>query len=198
MDAAGSLTLGDGYAGSALSIVSAFLARISVDSSTSRDLFEASLKGGKHMRLRTVILAGALASAPVFAAAQSPWVLRIDGHVVRAQPALRVVHTADGVQHIRTWTWRDPHGDARVVVQTTRGGPPPAWALQQLRAMSTQFAVMQAQMRQLEQAAWAGVPMLPQALPALSPQPWTPAAPQRVIVVVPQLAPHHAVPGIRT
>ena len=159
------------------------------------------------MRLRTAILAGALASAPVFAAAQPPWLLRIDGHVVRGQATTRTVSTADGVQHIRTWSWQDPHGDARVVVQTTRGGPPPAWALQQLRVMRTQFALMQTQMRQLEQAAWLGAPLLAQPLPTLSPMPWPLAAPQRVIVVVPQPAPprlpqpappHAAVPGLHT
>lgn len=115
------------------------------------------------MHLRTALFAGAFALAPVFAlaappapsqpVAAQPLMVRFDGRLVPAQGSTHIVQTAAGPARVSTWHWQSPNGDASFVVQTSTGGAPPAWALQQMQAMQAQFGMMQAQMRQLEQAA---------------------------------------------
>lgn len=136
------------------------------------------------MRFRTAIAAAALVIAPAVALAAQPLFVNVDGHMVPAQGETRVVQTSAGPVKVSTWSWHSPNGASRVVVQSSNGGPPPDWALAQMRAMNAQMQAMQIQMQQFQQAAFNGSLAMPAPMPVLLAVPaW--ATPQPVIVVYP-------------
>jgi len=136
------------------------------------------------MRIRTAIAAAALVVAPAVALAAQPLFVNVNGHVMPAQSETRVVQTAAGPMTVSTWSWHSPNGASSIVVQSSNGGAPPAWALAQMRAIDAQMQAMQAQMQQLQYAAFAGPLALPAPMPALFAMPaWV--APGQVIVVDP-------------
>ncbi|HKR42699.1 MAG TPA: hypothetical protein VJU59_23995 [Paraburkholderia sp.] len=140
------------------------------------------------MRFRTAMAAAALVCAPALALAAQPLFVNVDGHLVPAQGETHVVQTSAGPLKISTWSWHSPNGASSIQVQSSSGGPPPAWALQQMRAMTTQMWAMQAQMQQLQQAAFSGQFAMPTPMPVLFAVPaW--AMPGPVIVVYPGHAP---------
>jgi len=142
----------------------------------------------------------ALALAPAVALAAQPLFVSVGGHVVPAQGETHVVQTSAGPMKVSTWSWHGPGGTGTLQVQTSRGGPPPAWALQQMRDMTLQMSAMQAQMRQLQQAAFSGAPVIPAPMAVMFAMPqWAvPAMPSSssipVIFVEPGRAPAAAVP----
>ena len=143
------------------------------------------------MRIRTALAAAALVVAPAVALAAQPLFVNVDGHVVPAHGAPRVVQTSAGPMKVSTWSWHSPNGASRIVVQSSTGGAPPAWALAQMRAMNAQMQIMQMQMQQLQHAAFDGAFALPAPVPTLFAVPaW--AVPEPVIVVCPGHAPGHA------
>jgi hypothetical protein len=135
------------------------------------------------MRFRTA-MAAALVLAPVVALAAQPLFVNVDGHLVPAQGETHVVQTSAGPVKVSTWSWHSPNGASSIQVQSSSGGPPPAWALQQMRAMTTQMWAMQAQMQQLQQAAFSNAFAIPTPMPVFFAVPaW--AMPGPVIVVYP-------------
>lgn len=146
------------------------------------------------MRIRTAIAAAALVVAPAVALAAQPLFVNVDGHVVPAQGETRVVQTAAGPVKVSTWSWHSPNGASSIVVQSSNGGAPPAWALAQMRAMNAQMQAMQIQMQQLQHAAFTGDFALPAPMPVLFAMPeW--AVPEPVIVVAPGRAAGPAAPA---
>lgn len=146
------------------------------------------------MRIRTALAAAALVVAPAVALAAQPLFVNVDGHVVPARGETRVVQTAAGPVKISTWSWHSPNGASSIVVQSSNGGVPPAWALAQMRAMNAQMQAMQIQMQQLQNAAFAGAFALPAPVPTLFAVPaW--AAPGPVIVVYPDRGSAPAAPA---
>jgi len=144
-----------------------------------------------EMRIRTAIAAAALVVAPAVALAAQPLFVNVDGHLMPAHGATRVVQTAAGPMKVSTWSWHSPNGASSIVVQSSTGGAPPAWALAQMREMNAQMQLMQMQMQQLQHAAFDGAFALPAPVPTLFAVPaW--AAPEPVIVVYPG---HSAVPA---
>lgn len=140
------------------------------------------------MRFRTAIAAAALVIAPAVALAAQPLFVNVNGQVVPAESQTRVIQTAAGPMKVSTWSWHSPHGAGSIVVQSSRGGPPPEWALTQMRAMNAQIQAMQIQMGQLQHAAFDGAFALPAPMQVLFAVPaW--AAPGPVIVVDPGRAP---------
>ncbi|ACR30770.1 hypothetical protein [Burkholderia glumae] len=129
------------------------------------------------MRLHAAILAGAFALAPALAMASDPVFVQIDGKPVAARETSRIVQTAAGPAHVKTWSWQSPDGGASFVMQTSTSegvGPSassmsPAMMRQvqarmqsQMRAQMAEMATLQArmqmQMQALQQAAFGGMP----------------------------------------
>lgn len=110
------------------------------------------------MRFQTAMLTGALALVPVLALAAEPMLVKIDGKTVAAHETSRVIQTAAGPAHVKTWSWHSPDGQSSFVMQSSTGGTPPAAMLYQMQAQMAQMQVMQAQMQALQQAAFAGMP----------------------------------------
>lgn len=135
------------------------------------------------MRLRTAITIGtlALALAPVMAMGAPAALLRIDGSAVPVHESTRIVQTAAGPARVSTWSWQGPRERGRIVVRTTTGGAPPAWALRQMRDMQREMNAMQAQFAQLDRVMLTGQLALP--LPR-----WTVFAPP-MRIVMPATAP---------
>lgn len=119
------------------------------------------------MPIRTAIAAGALVFAPALALAAEPLLVHIDGKVIPAQGQTSIIQTATGPMHVSTWSWHSPNGNGSIEVQTSTGGAPPTWALQQMRALQSQMLVVQSQMQQLEQATWNQSLALPEPLTVL-------------------------------
>ena len=176
------------------------------------------------MRIRSALAIATLALAPAVAlaaqpiaaqpvaaqpGAAGPLFVNVEGHVVPARAETHVVQTSAGPMKVSTWSWHGPGGVGTIQVQTTRGGPPPAWALQQMRDMNLQMRALQAQMQQIQQAAFMGVPTIGAPMTAMFavPQWAVPVAPSSVpvIFVVPRgtkapaapAAPAHAAPGLK-
>ncbi|QGZ66576.1 hypothetical protein [Paraburkholderia acidisoli] len=138
------------------------------------------------MRFRTAI-AVALVAVPVAALAAQPLFVDVDGHAVPASAGVhetRVVQTAGGPVKVSTWSWHSPNGASQIQVQSSNGGPPPDWAVAQMRAMNAQMQAMQIQMQQFQQAAFNGGFAMPAPTPVLFAVP-TWAVPGPVIVVAP-------------
>lgn len=146
------------------------------------------------MRIRTAIAAAALVVAPAVALAAQPLFVNVDGHVIPAQGETHVVQTAAGPMKVSTWSWHSPNGASSIVVQSSNGGAPPAWALAQMREMNAQMQAMQLQMQQLQHATFNGPFALPAPMPALFAMPvW--AVPEPMIVVYPGHAAAPATPA---
>lgn len=146
------------------------------------------------MRFRTAIAAAALVIAPAVTLAAQPLFVNIDGHAVQAKSETHVIQTADGPVKVSTWSWHSPNGASSIVVQSSNGGAPPAWALAQMRAMNAQMQAMQIQMQQLQHAAFDGAFALPAPMPVLfAIHAW--AVPGPVIVVAPGPAPAPSTPA---
>jgi len=140
------------------------------------------------MRFRTAIAAAALVIAPTVALAAQPLFVNVNGHVVPARSETHVIRTAAGPMKVSTWSWHSPNGAGSIVVQSSSGGPPPAWALAQMRAISAQMQAMQVQMQQLQHATFDDAFTLPAPMQVLFAVPaW--AAPGPVIVMDPGRAP---------
>lgn len=136
------------------------------------------------MRFRTAIAAAALVIVPAVALAAQPLFVNVDGHAVPAQGETHVVQTSAGPVKVSTWSWHSPSGASRVMVQSSNGGPPPEWAVAQMREMNAQMQAMQIQMQQFQQAAFNGSLAMPGPTPVLLAVPaW--AMPQPVIVMYP-------------
>ena len=114
------------------------------------------------MLTRTAIAVGALMLAPALALAAEPLLVHVNGQVVPVEGQTHVIQTAAGPAHVSTWSWHSPNGSERIEMQTSTGGAPPTWALQQMREMQSQMQIMQAQMQQLQQATFSQPFALPQ------------------------------------
>ncbi|MFW6852399.1 hypothetical protein ACODYM_14000 [Burkholderia gladioli] len=147
------------------------------------------------MRLHSAIMAGALVLAPVLAFAAQPVFVQVDGRTVAAQETSRIVQTADGPAHVKTWSWHSPNGEASFVMQSSTGGMPPA----DLRRMQ---ARMQMQMQALQQAALGGMPAFAAGAPLDAMFAGPPVVlmqmPQPVLYLVPVAPPARTVAPART
>ncbi|RDU97742.1 hypothetical protein [Trinickia dinghuensis] len=161
------------------------------------------------MKFRSYMAVCALALIPVLAlagqasaqSAAQPMFVNVNGQAVPVKAETHMIQTAAGPMKVSSWSWHSPHGGASFEVQTSTGGMPPAFALQQMRAMQyqmraaqVQMMAMQQQMMALQHAAFAGTFAVPaqQAVVFSAPM-W--AMPEPVVVVVParRVAPPAAV-----
>ncbi|WLE61713.1 hypothetical protein GIY62_30190 [Burkholderia plantarii] len=128
------------------------------------------------MRLHAAIIAGAFVLAPVLAMASDPVLVQVDGKPVAAHETSRIVQTAAGPAHVKTWSWQSPDGGASFVMQASSSGADPsapsmspammrqmqARMQSQMRAQMAEMATLQArmqmQMQALQQAAFGGMP----------------------------------------
>ncbi|MBU9216374.1 hypothetical protein [Burkholderia gladioli] len=157
------------------------------------------------MRLHSAIMAGALVLAPVLAFAAQPVFVQVDGRTVAAQETSRIVQTADGPAHVKTWSWHSPNGEASFVMQSSTGGMPPA-DLRRMQArmqmQMVQMAAMQAQMQALQQAALGGMPAFAAGAPLDAMFAGPPVVlmqmPQPVLYLVPVAPPARTVAPART
>ncbi|WP_186042381.1 hypothetical protein [Burkholderia gladioli] len=161
------------------------------------------------MRLHSAIMAGALVLAPVLAFAAQPVFVQVDGRTVAAQETSRIVQTADGPAHVKTWSWHSPNGEASFVMQSSTGGMPPA-DLRRMQArmqmqmvqMAAMQAQMQAQMQALQQAALGGMPAFAAGAPLDAMFAGPPVVlmqmPQPVLYLVPVAPPARTVAPVRT
>ncbi|MDA0573714.1 hypothetical protein [Burkholderia gladioli] len=157
------------------------------------------------MRLHSAIMAGALVLAPVLAFAAQPVFVQVDGRTVAAQETSRIVQTADGPAHVKTWSWHSPNGEASFVMQSSTGGMPPA-DLRRMQArmqmQMVQMAAMQAQMQALQQAALGGMPAFAAGAPLDAMFAGPPVVlmqmPQPVLYLVPVAPPARTVAPVRT
>ncbi|MCA8170200.1 hypothetical protein [Burkholderia gladioli] len=157
------------------------------------------------MRLHSAIMAGALVLAPVLAFAAQPVFVQVDGRTVAAQETSRIVQTADGPAHVKTWSWHSPNGEASFVMQSSTGGMPPA-DLRRMQArmqmQMVQMAAMQAQMQALQQAALGGMPAFAAGAPLDAMFAGPPVVlmqmPQPVLYLVPVAPPARSVAPART
>jgi hypothetical protein len=120
-----------------------------------------------QMHFRTAIAAGALVLAPALALAAEPMLVKIDGQVVPIEGHTHVIQTAAGPAHVSTWSWHSPNGSGMIEVQSSTGGAPPAWALQQMRDMQSQMLLMQQQIQQIQHASLNQMLVVPQPLTVL-------------------------------
>lgn len=123
------------------------------------------------MRLRSWLALGALALVPVLALAgeagaqmgtqrgaqqdAQPMFVNVNGQAVPVKAETHVVQTAAGPMKVSSWSWHSPHGGASFEMQTSTGGAPPAFALQQMQAAQAQLAAMQQQMMAVQQQMMA-------------------------------------------
>ncbi|MBU9190543.1 hypothetical protein [Burkholderia gladioli] len=157
------------------------------------------------MRLHSAIMAGALVLAPVLAFAAQPVFVQVDGRTVAAQETSRIVQTADGPAHVKTWSWHSPNGEASFVMQSSTGGMPPA-DLRRMQArmqmQMVQMAAMQARMQALQQAALGGMPAFAAGAPLDAMFAGPPVVlmqmPQPVLYLVPVAPPARTVAPART
>ncbi|WP_246793535.1 YdgA family protein [Burkholderia perseverans] len=172
------------------------------------------------MRLHAAIIAGAFVLAPVLAMASDPVFVQVDGQPVAAHETSRIVQTAAGPAHVKTWSWQSPDGGASFVMQTSSsGGAAPAAPsmspamMRQMQArmqsqmraqmaeMATLQARMQVQMQALQQAAFGGMPGFaggPFDAMFVGPPVVVMQAPRPVLYLVPVAPPARAAAPART